>query len=685
MPNLRDANDIMFNGTPANRATLNGVVVWERSVTPPPTGETFDSTDWTGGVSIAPTGVISATQGNSRIVPVINTDNFQPIGTAAGRFVNVTIGVPNDPAAWTNAGLNITFNVAVEQPAQETFTFADGADVDSFRWVNETIDGVASVRASITLLGGATINNWLPETHARELSDSLRSTVLTLNVPAGFFNHPGTVQQTLSATVTGTNPPADEGELINFNPSLAGDLPATGVTNGTHGISVSVNGREDEDIGQWAITATGPINIARNGSGDRTSVSWSLPANDTLNRITGVITLSNSSGDVLNRYNYSQAARTEERNTYSDWTNSGAPYGGTEDGGNPGPWGAYSTVATVSSQMFANESRTRVVVYTTTGRQQDQIRTCTAQDGCDGPFTRTIGAPNSTRNEIETQTRVSTTPNPAYTFTFADGYVEGSGMINANGIPSAQAMNGATVDRFGVDPYDTSCNSITRGLQIFLEVPAGYANGEETVDSTITVTQPGFGQDAVMGMLEEVEGSLTDIPADGGSGRYSIDVGTAGSWIVNSTGGIDASRSGCGSRDSVGWSIGANAGGPRQGAIILVNEAGTELARLVWNQLGEPNTLGNAFLTGPTTGTAGTNVTINATVDSQTGPDDIDWNWATAQPVIAGGGPNDTFITITLTADPDSLFNLNSVSISPTKGGVNAENIFALHFITVQI
>lgn len=177
-------------------------------------------------------------------------------------------------------------------------------------------------------------------------------------------------------------------------------------------------------------------------------------------------------------------------------------------------------------------------------------------------------------------------------FLFTDGYVAGSFAVDNNGIPSATLQNGATNLTFSSpSTYDLSCTSILRTGNISFTVPSGYWNSGDTVTSTDSATQPGYGNPAIAASMAVVSGSLTNISNSGASGTHSVTVTnptSVGEWnIVYSGTGITPSvRSGCGDRASLSWSVSANTGAARSGTITLYAGSGqsTVLATLNWNQ-----------------------------------------------------------------------------------------------------
>ena len=103
----------------------------------------------------------------------------------------------------------------------------------------------------------------------------------------------------------------------------------------------------------------------------------------------------------LNRIDDDQV--TGPRNTYTDWSNSGGTYNPTTSV-TTGEWSAWAVSATPMLQQYLNEGRSRSVRTVVTA-SQNQVRTCTASGGCDGPYSRTITVTLSDVTTTENQYR----------------------------------------------------------------------------------------------------------------------------------------------------------------------------------------------------------------------------------------------------------------------------------------
>lgn len=176
-------------------------------------------------------------------------------------------------------------------------------------------------------------------------------------------------------------------------------------------------------------------------------------------------------------------------------------------------------------------------------------------------------------------------------YLFTDGYVAGSFAINSNGVPSATLQNSATGLSFFPTSYDLSCTSIPRAGDVSFTVPSGYWNTGDTLTNNESTTQPGYGNPAIAASMAEVSGSLTNISSSGASGTHSITVTNptdVGEWnvVYSGTGITPSSRSGCGNRAGVSWTVAQNTGPARSGTITLYagSTQTTVLATLSWNQ-----------------------------------------------------------------------------------------------------
>ena len=205
-------------------------------------------------------------------------------------------GTVNVPAGGGNITVDLT---GITVTMINDLEFNQGVNPNTFA---VDINGMLSIdvlRNDITVMFASADADFMNGQFPQETQNTTRNVTVSFVVPAGFSNTGATLSMILTAVQPGTAPSAVAGTLGNFVPSLT-DIPAAGVTNGTHNIDVT------PDNGQWVVTATGAINIARNGGGDRASVSWSIPATTAARN--GVITLSDDMNNVLNTYNYNQLA-----------------------------------------------------------------------------------------------------------------------------------------------------------------------------------------------------------------------------------------------------------------------------------------------------------------------------------------------------------------------------------------
>ena len=204
-------------------------------------------------------------------------------------------------------------------------------------------------------------------------------------------------------------------------------------------------------------------------------------------------------------------------------------------------------------------------------------------------------------------------------FTFADGFVSGSFAVNSNGVPSATLQGGATGLAFDISQYDLSCTSITRSNTITFNSPVGYLN--PTASGIVTATQPAYGVAASSGSLSLVSGSLTNIPSTGGSGTHSISISIplgVGEWnvVYSGTGITPSSRTGCGDRTSVTWTVAANTGGARSGTIRLYGGSTqtTVLDTLSWSQLSGVTSYSTTYTKATSSSNACSSIGSNYTV-----------------------------------------------------------------------
>ena len=255
----------------------------------------------------------------------------------------------------------------------------------------------------------------------------------------------------------------------------------------------------------------------------------------------------------------------------SNWVNSGDIYNGTEDGGVGQGFGPWMLISTPSTQEFQDERRCQDVLYTTTGRKQDQTRACVSSDGgsVSGSFcgvsnddlTRTLtgeadGIPNSTRTEEECDIRVSTTPNPAFLddFTFKDtgagvrvrindqGQITGLGSYNsgysdAEGFSLAFTISLQSGQASSFTPLAAGASPVNRNIAIEVrgETPDGFHQDglDFTFRESLSVSQPAPPAPvAATGGQFRNDEVIIGLPT---TSAVTEDLSTNGTWMVGSS------------------------------------------------------------------------------------------------------------------------------------------------------
>ena len=105
----QEINSIDFNGQPANTATLNGTVVWQRTTGP----QAFTIGNAGIDFRVPRNGVVLLTI-NQGTLEGTNFQNLQQLGTVTVdtlRTLTGNVRVPNDSTKWTNAGQLVTITV----------------------------------------------------------------------------------------------------------------------------------------------------------------------------------------------------------------------------------------------------------------------------------------------------------------------------------------------------------------------------------------------------------------------------------------------------------------------------------------------------------------------------------------------------------------------------------------------
>ena len=196
------------------------------------------------------------------------------------------------------------------------------------------------------------------------------------------------------------------------------------------------------------------------------------------------------------------------RNEYSDWSNDGDVYDVEVGSEVCAAFGTYNLIETAASEEFQDEQAT-ASCRTTGTASQDQVRTCEANGGCDGPYERTIPVTLTDTFRTATDTRVSTTRNPLFValFTFADASRLSSLDATISATTGDISLTGTTPA--GITPnwvfalgrnQDPSFGTVTTarprdiGVTISGTVPdsASYRDRNQPfgVSGTITRTQP---------------------------------------------------------------------------------------------------------------------------------------------------------------------------------------------------
>ena len=311
MPDFRNANSIDFMSTSlqaANTATLNGVIVWQRGA-----ARLFGAADWTGSVTIANDGSLTIMNGNSRIAVTTDPAAFGRVASDIVRNIEVTVGVPNDSTAWTNANTNITFTVQATQPqgifAPIVSISSESSDENSItlEWdVNARFGLISSQRilistteSDITSGGGNMVSAIAAGTRSVVITGLLATTTYYYRIYATNEAGESFVQDNETTTVVPgrTTSGSITGNISggSFTPTTFSRTGATGTTFLFTLTANSDTGREFSSASNVNVNATGAgISISSGNLINTTTIEWTVTVVIQASNVTGSITVNGS-------------------------------------------------------------------------------------------------------------------------------------------------------------------------------------------------------------------------------------------------------------------------------------------------------------------------------------------------------------------------------------------------------
>ena len=139
----QEATDIQFGNTPANMATLNGTVIWQRQAA----ARAFTLADADISFSVSQAGLVSLSINRGALVST-NFSNGQNLGTVSSdttRTLTGSVRAPNDATLWSNAnelitisGISDTQQATVVVPVDGTADWGSPEDTGSLMGGVET-------------------------------------------------------------------------------------------------------------------------------------------------------------------------------------------------------------------------------------------------------------------------------------------------------------------------------------------------------------------------------------------------------------------------------------------------------------------------------------------------------------------------------------------------------------------
>ena len=361
----------------------------------------------------------------------------------------------------------------------------------------------------------------------------------------------------------------------------------SGATTSNNGVAVTFTATPAQ--------ASGTVTYSWNTGA--TTASITLSGSDTT--LTGSVTATDASGATATDsrdVTFSPAPPPPPpptvRNTYTGWSLDTTVDPNPYFTGTPtvtvttGEWVTETTAP--ESQQYLNRSRT-ITTVSVGAQDQAQSRACTANGGCDGPYTRIISAGNVTDTTTETETEATSSLNPNYKVAFdptntahvgitTAGVARNTGDVSTQNTESFVTAVLATgqVSSYDVIPFGDDAIPRTINVTISGTVPVGsiYSNGGTSFSQNLaiavvqqpmqllppTVTATVFWQTTTFGFPSQTVG-------DGGTvALTSYDTSTQ--YRITLSGGT--SQSGGGSFSDPGFFPG------RSHTVSATNAAGTD-------------------------------------------------------------------------------------------------------------
>ena len=264
--NQGEISNITFGGQQANRATLNGTVVWEADMS-----SAFTLANAGISFSVSATGIVSLSINQGTLVSTnyTNGQNLGTVSTNTTRTLTGSVRVPNDSSAWSNANQLISITgVSAVQTSTATFTVADWTGSISISSL-----GIVSVNqgnlASYTYDCSSTIGEFSCSTSAVTFPTVATNTtrVVSINgvVPSGYHNSGANIDITNSSVTQPAN-------IITWSAS-----------NWTGSAPTMMNQQGTTISGQVTGNSAGPITLvstesANTGADKQELITYRVPA-----------------------------------------------------------------------------------------------------------------------------------------------------------------------------------------------------------------------------------------------------------------------------------------------------------------------------------------------------------------------------------------------------------------------
>jgi hypothetical protein len=494
---------------------------------------TYAFSTWDGLVSINADGVVSATQGNSKVAPTLDPTSFARVENATSRTVSVTVTAPS---GYNNVNSEFTDDVTVTQPkftptisatpsarlfassGGSSYYDVPGADVNTTWTATITGDGFEHSTSSTTGFKTTAING-------TSVGDRIYVRALA---------HEGTAR-TGTATVTTTQGFSDVSDTVDLSQAAAPTFTVKDITVGT---------TTAFDVNSFGTITAPNVSI-------KNDIAYTISYTTAENSGTAYTTFPKVSADTTRYANVSVTIPSGYQSAGTVLTKS---VSATQEDFNPtltksSPTGASLAEFTIASQVKSfsfNSNYSWVATISGTGFQHSKTNsssTFTTDDltgsGNDTIYVRALkntgeeraGSASVSTNfgHLDNTITYSLSQDGEPTFTIDDW----TGVVSINrqnGAVSATTGNSLATPTFTPTSFALVSSSTNRTVSVTVKAPDGYNNHNGLVTGNVTVSQAHFIPSV------SVPASLSSFSYTGQTRSYTVTSNTTWSATISGAG-----------------------------------------------------------------------------------------------------------------------------------------------------